>query len=392
MQAAQRAAPPAPAPASMPQPPSPGGQDFGAEAKLLYRAVACGNDDPLPANLDATVVKAHCRWLIPWMKGYQRQYLERAKPFFQKLLPAGLPSKVVYPFGGGDLLSALTTYPDAKEITTLSLELAGDPRRIDSLDRDRLQASYETLHHTIIGLLALNESSSESLMKTQQGDFPGQLTFFLVGLAVHGYEPVSLRYFQIEPDGSLHYFSQEEIQQLDDKTARRRHGKWTPPDFSEAFANSELIFRARGGDAHAPLRVHRHIAANLRDDYLRRDRATLKYLERQGSVVALTKAASYCLWNPAFSRMRKYLLANMEFMVSDSTGIPPELARKAGFVQETYGSFHGSFLDASPDYNAQFRALWAEQPHRKLTFRYGYLDSAKTYHLLVTLRAPRSSP
>jgi len=53
----------------------------------------------------------------------------------------------------------------------------------------------------------------------------------------------------------------------------------------------------------------------------------------------------------------------------------------------TYGSCQGSYLDASEDYNNQFRALWAEQPHRKLAFRYGYVDSAKAYHLLVTRRA-----
>jgi len=109
---------------------------------------------------------------------------------------------------------------------------------------------------------------------------------------------------------------------------------------------------------------------------------------KQGRVAAMTKAASYCLWNPAFSRVREYLLRNMTFMVSDSTGIPPELARKAGFIQETYGTFHGSYLDASKDYNEQFEALWAEQPHRKLSFRYGYVDSEKAYHLLVTRRAP----
>jgi len=376
--------------AALPETTSPSGQDFGAEARLLYRVVTCARDTPLPANLDAKLVEKHCQWLLPRMEAYRRQYLARAKPFFAKVLPPGLPRTVVYPFGGGDLLSALTTYPDALEITTLSLELAGDPRRINTMDSKRLRASLAFFRHTIIGLLAQNDSTSESLQATQRGDLPGQLNFFLVGLAVHRYEPVSLRYFRIEPDGSLRYLAQEEIQGLEAKTARRRHGKWTPPDFSEAFANSELTFRPRGG-ANAPLRIHRHIAANLADNFLRHDRSVLKYLEREGRVTAMTKAASYCLWNPAFSRMRKYLLANMEFMISDSTGIPPAIAKKAGFIQKTYGSFKGSFLDTSEEYNEQFRALWTEQPHRRLAFRYGYLDSGKTFHLLVTRRAPRRS-
>lgn len=367
------------------------GQDFGADARLLYRIAACGGEEALPANLDAKALERHCRMLLPQMEAYRRQYLSRAQPFFAKVDPPNLPNRIVYPFGGGDLLSALTTYPEAQEITTLSLELAGDPRRLRTLDKKRLDDSLLFIRRSVVWLLAANDSTSTTMQATQRGDLPGQLTFFLVGLAVHGYEPVSLRFFRIERDGSLHYFSAEEIKGMEKKLAQARHGQWTPPDFSEAFANSELTFRKLGAGPNAPLRVHRHIAANLRDDYLRRNSPVLIYLEHQGRVAAMTKAASYCLWNPMFSRMRKYLLANMDFMISDSTGIPFEWADKAGFTQVTYGSFQGSFLDASEDYNDQFRALWMAQPHRRLPFRYGYVDSAKSVHLLVTQRAKPNS-
>ena len=368
----------------------PEGQNFAAEVRLLYRVVACGGNAPLPATLEPEIVARHCQRLNPWLEHYRRHYLARAKPFFAAVVPPQLPEKVVYPFGGGDLLSALTTYPDAREITTLSLELAGDPRRIISIDGKRLDESLELIDQDVRRLLAASDSTSENLEATQQGDLPGQVSFFLVGLAVHGYEPVSLRYFRVEDDGSLHYYSAEEVRSLENRLARRRHGQWTPPDFSEAFTNSELVFRPLGGSG--PLHIHRHLAANLRDDSLQRHPGVLRYLERQGHVVAMTKAASYCLWNPQFSRIRDYLLANMEFMISDSTGIPPAPAREAGFIQETYGTFHGSFLEASPEYNDQFRQLWAEQPQRKLNFRYGYVDCDKSYHLLITRRTLPGKP
>ncbi len=366
------------------------GADFTAQAKLLYRVVACTGNEALPSTLDAGAVEEYCKWLRPKIAQYRRDYLAKARPFFASLEPADLPPNVVYPFGGGDLLSALTTYPQARRITTLSLELVGDPRRIEGIDREHLVASLDELRATLAGLLTQDDSTSESLKTIQQGELPGQLSFFLIALAVHGYEPVSLRYFRLERDGTPHYLSQAEIQGLEKKTAHRRKVTWTPPDFSEAFANSELVFRAQGGGANSPLLTHRHLAANLDDAHLRRDPWILKYLVREGRVAAMTKAASFLLWNPAFSRMRKYLLTNMDFMISDSTGIPPAMASEAGFVQETYGSFHGSYLDASEEYNDEFRELWAKQPHRKLRFRYGYLDSAKSYHLLVTRRARRS--
>jgi hypothetical protein len=101
------------------------------------------------------------------------------------------------------------------------------------------------------------------------------------------------------------------------------------------------------------------------------------------------------LWNPRFSRIRNYLLTNMVFMISDGTGIPPEIARKAGFVQQTYGSFQGAmcFDDCpSQEISDQFRDLWAGQPQRKLDFRYGYVDSKRSSHLLVTRRASPATP
>jgi hypothetical protein len=368
-------------------------EDFAAEAKLLYRVVACSGNAVLPANLDPQIVARHCQPLEARMARYRRVYLARAKPFLAALRPSGLPDTVIYPFGGGDLLAALTTYPDARRITTLSLELSGDPRRITTMDNTRLDQSLDLVGHNVGGLLAANDSTSETLMDTQQGDLPGQLSYFLVALAVHEYEPVSLRYFRVEADGSLHYYTAGEVRALETRIAHARHGEWTSPDFSEAFANSELVFRPANGPG--PLRIHRHIGANLRDRSLKKNVGILRYLESQGRISAMTKAASYCLWNPRFSLIRNYLLANMVFMISDGTGIPPEFARQAGFIQETYGSFQGAMcFDDCPSttYNDQFQDLWASQPRRNLNFRYGYVDSKSSNHLLVTRRASAATP
>jgi hypothetical protein len=120
---------------------------------------------------------------------------------------------------------------------------------------------------------------------------------------------------------------------------------------------------------------------------LKKEPALLRHLERKGPVVAMTKAASYLLWRPDFSLMRQYLLDHMVFMVSDSTGIPPRYAKGAGFVQETYGTFQGSFLRTGRATNDEFRELWRSQPARPLPFRYGYPDSSHHFHLLVTRKA-----
>jgi hypothetical protein len=359
------------------------GHDFTREAKLLFRVVACAGSQEIPAEL-LPVVEAHCKALQPLIAAYREKYVEGEQAFLLSLQPPGLPTTVVYPFGGGDLLSALTTYKGLREVTTLSLEHAGDPRRIVGIDAARLADSLQRVRRGVSGLLWLSDSTSENMIQLQRGEIPGQLAFFLIGLAVHGHEPVGLRYFRIRGDGGLEYLSEQQIAELEGETARELNRVWKSPDFSVAFSNSELSFRLAGSE---DTQVHRHIAANLMDGPLAKDPRVLKHLEAKGRVAAMTKAASYTLWNKSFSRIRRYLLANMEFMISDSTGIPPQYAAPAGFVQESYGSFDGPFLETNTRDAEDFCALWAEQPKRELRFRYGYVDALRQNHLLVTRRA-----
>ncbi|MBK7857789.1 MAG: hypothetical protein IPJ65_04010 [Archangiaceae bacterium] len=380
----------APAPASAGAVHPQGGADFTAEAKLLYRIVACQGDLPLPANIDAKVVEEHCKKLKARIDKYRKTWVEVASPFIQKLKPEGLPTTVVYPFGGGDLISALTTYPELTEVTTMSLEHAGDPRRIHKVDAKQLRESLDVIDRTSAGLLVANDSKTENLMKAQRGELPGQLSFFLIALAVHGYEPVSLRYIALDKDGSVKGHTAEEIAAVEGKEGKLLRAGWTAPDFSEAFDNYEMVFVKIGGDPKKDQKVHRHFARNLDDDHVGADEPLQKYLEARGRICAMTKAASYLLWRDNFSRIRNFLLAHMEFMVSDSTGVPPAYATKAGFEQVPFGHFSESFLGANAAHNADFKKLWAKAP--PLEFRYGYLDKGMQFHMLITKKAPGAAP
>lgn len=359
--------------------------DFTAEAKLLYRVVACGNESPLPENMDAKVVGEHCKELHRRFDKYRETWVHEASPFIQSLKPAGLPTTVVYPFGGGDLISAITTYPEATEITTMSLEHAGDPRRIKAITTEQLKSSLQLIRSTSAGLLTANDSKTENLMKGQRGEIPGQLSFFLIALAVHGYEPISLKYVKTNPDGSLRYLTAPELESLEKNEAKLLNRVWVAPDFSEAFDNLELIAVKKGGDPTKDRLVHRHFAQNLDDAHFGKDEGMKGYLKARTPIVAMTKAASYLLWRDNFSTIRNYLLENMRFMVSDSTGIPPKFATPAGFTQEAYGKFNESFLGANAEYNSAFRALWKDA--KPLNFRYGYLDKSLSKHMLVTKKA-----
>jgi hypothetical protein len=357
--------------------------EYLADVKLFYRVVACGGTEPLPAGMDAPTVDAHCAEMAKRYQGYTDRYVTPARAFFAPLRPATVPTTVVYPFGGGDLGSALITFPDAREITTISLEHAGDPTRLAKLDKKQLRAALSAYRDAVEGLLALHDSTSENMRKLERGGIPGQLAFHVTGMTALGYEPVSLRFFQLAPDGAVHYLTASEVEALAPKKAKKVKGGWVDTDFSEAFNDMELTFR-KAGDLRAPVIVHRHFAANLANKAFK-DSPLHKHLLAKGKVAAMTKAASYLLWMDSFSEIRDYLLANMAWMASDSTGIPPRFARKAGFTQITYGSFVGPFLEeADPSTGEAMAKLWSGQAHRKLPFRYGYPDSAQNLHLMIT--------
>jgi len=358
--------------------------DFIADAKLYYRVVACKGSDPIPATLDAPTVEKHCTEMAKRYERFDEKYVTPAQAFFAQLRPASTPTTIVYPFGGGDLASALVTYPDAKEITTISLEHAGDPTRLAKLQKKwQLNASLSAYRAAIYGLLTLNDSTSENMRKLEKGGIPGQLSFHLTGMAALGFEPVSLKFLRLADDGTIHYLTQADFDALAPKKAKKKKGGWVDTDFSEAFTNMELSFR-RAGDASAPVVVHRHFAWNLGDKGFKGS-ALEKHLLAKGKIAALTKAASYLIWNGGFSGIRNYLLANMTWMASDATGIPPRWAKKAGFEIVTYGTFKGPFLeDADINIGEEMVRMWATQPRRKLPFRYGYPDSEKNLHLMIT--------
>jgi hypothetical protein len=358
------------------------GADFVGDAKLLYRIAACGGDDAVDAALQKTVDR-HCKLVMERIEKFRTMYFDKGRAWFDKVEPAGLPTTVVYPFGGGDLLSALVAFPNATEITTISLEQAGDPRRLKTLTPSAVDQSLGALRAEIGGLISVGSNTSENLSNQQKNDLPGQVSSFLLGLVAGGYEPVAMKYFTLDDTGAIHYLEQSEIDALDGAHGKSLKHDWQSPNFSPAFANVEIRYRKIG---ETQIRVHRHIAWNLSDDYMRLHPQLTHHLEQKGQVAILVKGASYLLWRGDFSRVRDYILDHLAWMLSDSTGIPPVYARKAGMVQETYGYYDGAFLegDQGNAIDQQFVELWKNQRKRYLPFRFGYVDMNKQAHLIVT--------
>jgi len=367
------------------------GTDFGPQARLMFRVAACGGDDAIPERFSAKAITAHCKEMAGIYASYKKAWADEAQRFIAELRPKDLPKTAVYPFGGGDLSSALAVYPDATELTTISLEAAGDVRVMDTIKSAKLDEDVDSIGNEIRRLYRSAHSTTKSLQAASHSELPGTIMFALAGLAVHGMEPVTMRYFDIEPDGSLSYLTAAQLEDRAQEFRAKQLGKTPPKKITHywyeqvsAFANVEIQFRPRG-DAQAALRTYRHIVANLDDNHMTADDRVLKHLRAKGKVAVMTKAASFLLWYDDFTQIRDYLLHHTAWMISDASGIPPSFAGPAGFEQVTYGEFAGPyFVIDDKNTRAEFVKLWKAQPHRELPFRFGYPDSAKHNHLMVT--------
>ena len=224
---------------------APPAADFIQDVKPLFNVVTCQGD--APPQLDAKILAAFCASQSKRYEHFRDNWAVKASKFVGDLLPAELPEELVYPFKNNNSMAALALFPKAKVITTLSLELSGDPRRLPGLTDPRaLKTSLAAIANASASTLMSNDSLSRNLSATQRGDLPGQLSMHLMGLALAGQEPVAVRFFRVEPDGSLHYFTADEVKELDGSTATRLKATWKAPDFSPVFANVELEFVPKG--------------------------------------------------------------------------------------------------------------------------------------------------
>ena len=447
---AAKPAPPAPPPTPAPPPappapppiadePPPGGHDFTPTGKIILAVGACGGDGTAPEGFRKELINQHCDVIEKTQAQYKKAWLDVAAPFFVAHVPATVPKKVVYPFAGGDLSTALTVYPDADEITTMSLEPAGDPRTLEALAKQKspppspdvgkmakpdpvkpalmpakkkkspavgksdkpersddgnadeepvalekgpptLEKALRTVEYELRFLYRVNFSNTINMIDAMRGGLlPTNLIFSLSALKVHGYEVVSLRYFKLDAEGNIKYLT-------DDDVAAAPNPTTGAPDFrNRIFANAEIRFKKPGGR----VQIYRHIQVNLDNDHLKKDMRVIKHLELKGEVAGMTKAASYLLSWDSFSIIRDYLIGNVQWMVSDATGVAPRFGKPKGFAYETYGAFQIPHIQAGNSIAKDWRDEFAREPKRKLSFRFGYYDGtpAHTNHLII-MRKP----
>jgi hypothetical protein len=346
-----------------------------SEARELLIIGACA--DGTPTKVKPEAIASHCKAMKKMQAEYKASWQANATAFFSEHVPKNIPKTVVYPFAGGDLASALAVFPDADEITTIALEPAGDPRALAKLSEKDV-ATQLTLSAKGMDLLyRRNYSHTMDMIDFMRGaKLPTQLIFSLSALSLYGYEPTSMKYFTLVDGGAIKYLTKADLDAADKiKDVGKRN---------MALANVEIKFKKIGGKKE---QTFRHLVANLDDQHLKKSPLALEHLTKKGRVAAMTKAASFLLMFDGFNTMRKYIIDNVDWMVSDATGLSPKYGKTVGFEYETHGTFERSEMDAGAPFSPVWAAEFKAQPKRDLKFRFGYPDHKFRNHLIIMRKA-----
>lgn len=428
----------------------PPGHDFTPIAKELIAVASCGGG-VIPAGFPIDRIERHCEAVRKTQTTYAQKWVEPARAFFASIVPADIPKKVVYPFAGGDLSTALTVFPDADEITTLSLEPAGDPRTLEVLRKapgalrqnvtkfkldptgrpwkpepatqatekqDPLAASEarSIASSTTVERAAPPEGAIEKAPSSIKGkvgldralatiqyelhflyvvNFSNTMNMIdamrggqLPTQLVFGLSALHVHGFEVE---SLRYFKLDDtgsIIYLTDEDLQ----KAPEPTAGSADLRNRIFANAevRFRKPGGRIQIYRHLQVNLDNAHLKKDPRSLLHLEAKGPIAGMTKAASYLLSWDSFSTIRTYLVDHAVWMVSDATGVPPKYGKPAGFTYETWGSFTKPHIDGGNQIAKDWRDEFAAHERRSLKFRFGYYDGSDghTNHLAVMSKKP----
>lgn len=345
--------------------------EFRREVKRLFATMFCvGRGDDWP-----------CQLLSHELRRIRNQYTLSVKRWFNRRRPASAPKTVLYPFSGGDLATVMAAYGPGQRFYHLSLEHGGPPDPLVKMNATQRHKARLVFVRVARDLATHSFNFSEVLQAQEKAGVPGILPLLLTGLRLHRGRPTGLRYFQLTPQGKLHYLTREDFSR--GRSRATNHAEdWPVPRMDARFANLELRFRLPGDKVD---RVVRHVSANLSNKGLARRPEVVRYLAALGPHSLMVKANSWLLRSKGFSTMRRLAFHRTRFFAADTVDAPPPAwLKKRGFRVWVYGAFE-CFISA-PHLAEVWRLEFLEQEKRSLPFRFGYQDCQERNSLVLGSR------
>jgi hypothetical protein len=335
---------------------------------LTYNNYGCfiagisNREGPLaPCEIDPAWVR-YARFMDRSWKSFETRQLAPMRAWVAQELGPVTASTVFYPFSGPDFINIYTFFPHAKTYLMVAMEPVGEIPDFSAPDKKNF---FACLQRSLYDLLQLNFFLTEK-METSLGEqeLDGTLPVLMFFLAREKARILDVRYWALKADGSV-----EEVPAWDCKEARRGGCSGVRIDFVSA-----------GGSETQTLY---YLRCNLRNNSLERKPQFVAFLKSFGPMATFAKAASYLMFKPHFSAIRRFILEQSLYVLQTDSAIPLKYFDPSEWNLKFYGTYQGPIPLFKCWYQKDLAAVYKRgQDIYHLPFGIGYRFRVNTSNLI----------
>jgi len=250
-----------------------------------------------------------------------------------------------YPFGGPDIVNALSFFPGCRRYILFGLEHVGELPQLERLSVQQKELVLADMHRAQQTIVKRNFFVTQYLSSDlNTPHLKGVLPLMSAMLVRMGYVVLDIELANL--DGS------------------------TPVAAGTRPRAVRIHFQGQG---EGPVQELVFASFDASDEALARNPAFLAFMAPIQPTVTLIKAASYLLHDKSFRRMRDLVEEKTSLLVQDDTGLPYAELLADGFEVELYGNY----VDTIPVFQYRFQkdlawAYRAQPVHTVLPFAWSY--------------------
>jgi len=250
-----------------------------------------------------------------------------------------------YPFGGPDIINALSFFPSCKRYILFGLEHVGELPHLERMSAQQKELVLADMHKAQQYILRRNYFVTQYMSSDlNTPNLNGVLPMMSAMLVRMGYVILDVELANL--DGS------------------------SPVPAGTRPRAAHVHFQAQDG---GPVQELVFASFDASDQGLASNPAFLTFMQPIQPTVTLMKAASYLLHDDSFGRMRELVERKTTLLVQDDTGLPYAKLLADGFSVELYGNY----VDTIPVFHYRYQkdlagAYRAQSAHAELPFPWSY--------------------
>ncbi len=270
-----------------------------------------------------------------------------------------------YPFGGPDVLHAVTFFPDAEMLVLIGLEKVGSLPGVQNMEGDSAMIKYfNNMKSSINTVLSISFFITKDMkVDFKAKELDGILPILLVFAVRTGHDVADIKGARIDANGEIVSFATDQFQKT---------------------TGVEITLKDQGGK----FKKLYYFSKNLADGSLKPNSPFYQFIKKMGTVTTYLKAASYLMHNDAeFANIRSLILAQSRYVVQDDSGIPMKFFNQSKWDLTFYGHYDKPINMFQSRQQPDLAQVYKDSSGvRKLGFGIGYQHNKGRSNMMVAKR------